>query len=105
MFVMMADWSGLFMNAATASGWVNHASTPANSAQPKIDRNGGIRLRDRITSRINGRRLIGPMLNSDASVACEAVGSKVVEACGPVRPRIANSTIAMTTAGPDVQII
>ena len=41
MFVSSVDWSGLLTNAATTSGCVNHASTPAKIAHEKIERNAG----------------------------------------------------------------
>src|SRR5829696_928204 len=92
-------------NAATTAGCVNHARTPANSAQPKIERNAGTRRSDRITSSTSGSRLTGVMLNSPASVACAAAVSKAVSAGVAVSPRTANSPTAMSIAGPDVQII
>ncbi len=84
---------------------MNDANAPANSAQLKIARNGGTRRIEKMTSRMSGSMLMRPIENSPASVAWALAESNPGPVAGVARPRIANRTSAMTTAGPDVQII
>src|SRR3954468_16438083 len=86
-------------------GCVNQARTPANKAQQKIDRNGGMRRSDSTTRSTRGSRLSGVMLNSPASVACACVGSNAVDAAGLASPSTPKSARVMMIAGPDDQII
>ena len=60
---------GSSTNATTASHWRNGASTAANSAEPRIDRNGGIRRTASTTSSTSGSRLRTEMSNAEASAA------------------------------------
>ena len=73
-----APWPGSSTNAATSSGCVNGARTPANSAQLKIDRNGGTRRTEKTTSRTSGSRLSRLIEYSPARVACALAESKPV---------------------------
>ena len=84
---------------------MNDASAPANSAQLKIARKGGTRRIEKMTRRTSGSRLRRLIEYSPASVACALAESKPGPVAGVVRPRIVKSASAITTAGPDVQII
>src|SRR4029077_14678489 len=77
----------------------------ARRALEKIARNGGARRRERTIRTTIGRRLTIEMLNSAASALWALVRSKAALSPTPVRPRMRNSTQAIATAGPDVQII
>src|SRR3954447_9744418 len=86
-------------------GCVNQARTPANRAQQKIDRNGGMRRSDGTTRSTRGSRLSGVMLNWPASVAWACIGSNAVDAAGLASPSAPKSASVMMIAGPDDQII
>ena len=94
--VATAPREGSSTNARTASAWVNGARTPANTAEPRIARNGGNFQIEAATRKTSGSRLTGVIQNS-APRASRAAFVLTPPLGSAIRP----STKKMHQADPD----
>jgi hypothetical protein len=94
--------SGWSTKAVTAADWVKGARIPANSADPRIARNGGYFGMANTTSSARGSRLTAEMLNALPS-ASWAASVLTAPSGSAFKPRNTKMTRLIPSAGPAVQ--
>src|SRR3712207_2534527 len=88
--------------SATTWGWVNAASTPANSADPSSASDAGALRTESTTSSTRGSRFTGLIQNSWSKSASSVLVGTASRTSGPViQPRTRKTTSAIAKAGTD----